>query len=199
MPWMAVTAVAQQLAERDAPPEALLTLVIFSAHRRPSEGLLLEVADAVPACAPMSKFVAVNLHPQGRAQTSKTFATNESILLDHPGHVFVGDLLLTLTCAVQVGRLFLFTLAHFSAQFQAAQLGIVDPYTVYQVRHVGPSADKRDNVRSLAKVKKRGRWAALTPLRSTTSRYLTSIASAPLDPSGSSSTNMASKERRLLA
>ena len=44
---------------------------------------------------------------------------------------------------------------------------------------------------------KRDMGVGFTPLRCTASRYLTSIARAPLDPSGRVSTKTASKQRRL--
>ena len=158
-PWMVVAAMAHALVMRGLPTEALMTLVMFSAYLRPCEAWNLHAQDIVPPCPPMSWTAAINLHPEERGVTSKTFATNESILMDHPQHTFLSLELVGFTAAVKTGKLFKFTIHHCNSMFRSVQIEIGLPvrYVLYQLRPGGLSADRLDGIRPLAEIKQRGR------------------------------------------
>ena len=167
MPWLFLVLVAQVLVLMGLPVEALYFLVLFTAYLRPSEGLRLHVEDVAPPVPGTSIFVAINLHPEERQQASKTMAMNESILLDHPWHLFIADALLILCEKVGSGPVFNVSPAHLSECFRKAQEQARLPrlYVPYQLRHGGPSADMRDRMRTPLEIKQRGRWMSDLSMR----------------------------------
>ena len=166
-PWMVVAAVASTLCGWGRGLEALALCLMFTAYLRPSECLRLEVEDVVPAAPPVSQHVALNLHPEERGVQSKVYATNESVMLDNPKHIFVADALLRARRLAVRGRIFPFSAARLASMFLAAQAALQLPvkYVLYQLRHGGPSEDRRDKLRTPLAVKQRGRWESEASMR----------------------------------
>ena len=170
MPWIAVVLVATYLLMCPAvllKEMGLAVLLMFTTYVRPSEMLGILSSELIPPSPPLSHFFAVNLHPEEEGKTSKVGATNESLLLDGPDLVGLGDALHYLALARPTATLFNFEMPHLRKEFELAQqkVGLKRRYVLYQLRHGGPSHDRRENYRSLAAVKQRGRWVTDSSLR----------------------------------
>lgn len=138
--------------------------------------LLLETKrDAVdqggrPIVAPtkMHPYVALNLHPEERLETSKMNMSNESILLDSPVLPSLGMMLMKLAKVKKGNDLFTLDYAQLRHIWEKALTlsHLPKNYAVlYQLRHAGPSHDRLHKLRSALAVKLRGRWQADSSVR----------------------------------
>lgn len=138
--------------------------------------LLLETKrDAVdqggrPIVAPtkMHPYVALNLHPEERLETSKMNMSNESILLDSPVLPSLGMMLMKLVKVKKGNDLFTLDYAQLRHIWEKALTlsHLPKNYAVlYQLRHAGPSHDRLHKLRSALAVKLRGRWQSDSSVR----------------------------------
>ncbi|CAK0798705.1 unnamed protein product, partial [Prorocentrum cordatum] len=103
-----------------------------------------------------------NLHPSARGECSKTSLSDESLLLDSVEVPWLGPLLARARSGDPQAPLFRLTAAQLSVLWREA-LGRAEVPTrcvPYQLRHGGPSHDRLKRYRSMAEIKRRGRWAS---------------------------------------
>ena len=157
---------------------ALLTVLDYSAYLRPSEGLGLLAVDVVPEVAASSSrmnYVAVILAPIEREVSTKTGFYDESVVLDSVREPFLGPLLVELAArrrqeagGDECARIWDFTPSAYLTAFKSAAQQLKLEKLVespYQCRRGGPSRDRLMKLRTLAEIKKRGRWATDSSVR----------------------------------
>ena len=83
LPFPVVAMLAVHMIDFGCPEAALAILLTFSCYLRPSEMLSIRGVDLV-APTKTHPYVALNLHPEERLETSKMNMSNESILPDSP-------------------------------------------------------------------------------------------------------------------
>ena len=98
---------------------------------------------------------------------SKTGEYDKSLLLDREPFIFLGECLRR-QVALRAAHEDLFQLGQpgFTALFRRAgrELGLVDVHP-YQLRHTGASVEFASQTRTLAEVKRRGRWKSDSSVR----------------------------------
>jgi hypothetical protein len=173
MPWEIVCGLSMiQFAKgRFELGMAILIGTIF--YLRPSELLNLKVRHIVaplPEAGAGHRQWSLVLH-EGEdelSKPSKTGVFDECLLLDLGKYSFLGDGLARLT-SKRAGeeRLIPCTARELAASLQEGGrlLGMSPPPMPYQLRHSGPSIDFSDGSRTLAGIKRRGRWRTDSSLR----------------------------------
>eukprot|EP00971_Amphidinium_carterae_P138476 2743854-Amphidinium_carterae.1 len=94
--------------------------------------------------------VAVNLHAEEDQVASKVQATNESVMLDFQDMPQLGACVLLLAQRARRGPIFAMDLRTLRQLFTQAQTALQLPqrFILYQLRHGGPSHDRRLRRRS---------------------------------------------------
>ena len=106
----------------------------------------------------------ITVCPEEDQRTSKTGATDDTILLDQPH--WIGPLLQPLTRGRPLNeRLFGMTLPQFTRQFHEGCRALKLNAHPYQLRHSGASSDLIANRRSPQEAASRGRWRTLRSLQ----------------------------------
>jgi hypothetical protein len=135
-------------------------MLMFWAYMRPGEPLMLREEDVIPPSR-ASQCYAINLHSQDRFERSKVGVSDESLLLDMPALPWYGRMLSRLQTQGPRQPLLGIPYREVKRQFETAQLEIGFKrvsYVLYQARHGGPSHDRREKLRTMEEVKRRGRW-----------------------------------------
>ena len=162
MPWAVVAWITTALLDRNEREAAAAVLGMFTTYCRPSEILALRCEDIVMPAARRGCY-SLNLFPDERIERSKVGAANESIMLDSDYCREVGPLLASLMMGSGQEAIFPFGLARLTAIWKSAikDIGLERfGFVLYQLRHGGPSHDRRYKLRSALEVKLRGRWAS---------------------------------------
>ncbi len=161
MPWACLALTVQWLLTSNNLEASLAILTIFVCYLRPSEALRLPAEDLVEPSQSCPRY-ALLLHGEAEGQPSKVGLYNESMLLDSPELPWLGAALAVWRRARSSRMLFDIKLKELREVFAQAQerVRLKEKYILYQLRHAGPSHDIRSRHRTLADVKRRGRWAA---------------------------------------
>jgi hypothetical protein len=150
---------------------AIMIATVF--YLRPGELLSLRVRHVVPplreAGSGHSRWsLILHEHLGESSKPSKTGVFDECLILDLPKLQFLGEGLRRLI-SKQPGEspLFKVTQAGLGEALRAgaARMGLPTAPLAYQLRHSGPSIDFADGSRSLAEIKRRGRWRAESSMR----------------------------------
>ena len=171
LPWLALMAMIGLTLHRGLMDYAVGMLVQFVCYLRPGELLALHPQCFAPP-APlgpgrMSSWGLI-LRPLELGRAAKSGEFDESVLIDRPDLPFLNVFLGMLKRRRQGQPVWTFTqneyAAHITSTAKELHLGSlqVDSYTL---RHGGASADRLTDRRSLAEVKRRGRWRSDTSLR----------------------------------
>jgi hypothetical protein len=194
LPWEFICGIAMLQIAQGQWDVALAILIGTVFYLRPGELLGLRVRHAVPPlpeAGPRHRRWSLVLHEfagEG-SRPSKTGVFDECLILDLPKHQFLGAGLQRLTANREAqAALFQCTPAQLAAALKegAARLGVPTPPLAYQLRHSGPSIDFADGTRTLAEIKRRGRWRADSSMRryekgSQLTRFLRGIPAGPRD------------------
>ena len=172
LPWIAVAGVAMALAADGHPNAAVAVMVGADAYLRPGEirGIMPEdvVAGRGEVGAAYS-FTSLLLNPEQRGVQTKTHQFDDSVIFDSKGREWIGDALKIAAKATRSGEpVFPFTAAKFNTLFRGAgaKIGLAQHDLVpYLLRHTGPSHDYLAKTRSLADIKRRGRWRSDASVR----------------------------------
>ena len=162
LPWGLLALVGTRWLEQGHVRAALALAVMFTCYLRPGEALNLREEDLVRPYGGL-KTHSLNLHPQDRQEESKVGVHDETLLLDSSVVPGLGAMLTKLLTGAPHSSLFQLQAEDLRNLWQNAltSLGLGPQYAVlYQIRHSGPSHDRLYNLRDLASVKRRGRWAA---------------------------------------
>ncbi len=91
----------------------------------------------------------------------------ESLFLDSAAAPWLGTLLATIAFHVGPAPLFAVSLRQVRDDFNASQVKMLGEtrYVLYLLRHGRPSHDRRFKLRSVADVKRRGRWTAVASVK----------------------------------
>jgi len=160
MPLVFLTLIIDALCRSGSPDTGLAVLLMFFAYLRPGEATRLCESDIVKPALKGQPF-AINLHPSVKGLASKVNVSDESILLDSPQALYLGDLLESLKQGDCEASLFRKDYNVMKKDFETAQTAVGFKqvrYVMYQARHGGPSHDRRLRHRSLQEVQQRGRW-----------------------------------------
>jgi hypothetical protein len=149
---------------------AVVMCVIF--YLRPSELFKIRTKDVAAPSASQSVALqcwAVVLHPSEETDQlgSKTGEVDESLLLDLPSLMWFGPVLQRLVGLRQNdAMLFEFSQTELAKSMKriCLALGLLD-VQLYQLRHSGPSIDFAARSRTLAEIKRRGRWRSDASVR----------------------------------
>ena len=169
-PWVALMAVIGVLLEEKDVLAALYLFIAFITYLRPGEIARLRVNQLVPPALHLGPGAAtwgVLLSPASLGVPGKTGHYDESVVLDN--HSWLHPFLLMMVANRPPTDL-LFPLepgwirARFSEVCVRLGLGPLQP-CLYGLRHGGASYDLLMRHRSVAEVKKRGRWASDQSLR----------------------------------
>lgn len=175
LPWPvgAIALVCKGMAARNWKRTAILVWVSFICYLRPSEALHIRMRDITPPVGGGGSGLAkgtILLHPYERSIPSKTGVFEDCIELDLAEHQFLEPSLRGLKTTLGADeRTDNIGLPEYERRFKvaAADEGIASLQDVpYTLRQSGPSADRPSQKRSMAGVKKRGRWmsdASVTP------------------------------------
>jgi hypothetical protein len=166
MPWLHLVLLVKELYVMEHPRLGLWALLCFVCYLRPSEGLAVLGQDILKPSASAAHW-GLQLHPAERAAPSKVGDYDDGIAIDAKFTPWLGICLGKL--ALQVGAeapLFPYNYLTAKNLFKVAceKLGLTDP-SPYRLRHGGASHDRAMNLRTLAEVKRRGRWVADSSLR----------------------------------
>ena len=112
---------------------------------------------------------ALQLHPAEEGVSSKARVFDDGVPLDSgvlPWLPAALKKVLGLNSRDPGEKMFLFSYAELLKQFRAAchDLGIRDP-SLYRLRHGGASHDAAARLRTIAEIKRRGRWSSDTSVR----------------------------------
>ena len=147
---------------------AIWVLVCFTTYYRPSEVFSLCVGDLLRPTSRLPHH-ALQLHPAEAGVSSKARVFDDGVPLD-------AEMLSWLPAAMKkvlglnrrdpAEPMFEFKYQELLKQFRAAceDLGIRDP-SLYRLRHGGASHDAAARLRSIAEIKRRGRWASDNSVR----------------------------------
>ena len=141
---------------------ALALLTMFACYFRPTEGTEIREEDLALSLTNEDHH-ALNLHPGHRAEQSKVGLSDETIALDCKELPQLGAALAHLRQGKPKQRLFRISKDQLRAYWKRAllRLGLQHlKLQLYSIRHCGPSHDRRRKYRSVAEVKRRGRWAS---------------------------------------
>ena len=165
LPWIAVAGIAMVLAIEGRPKAAVAVMVGADAYLRPGEirGILPEDVVARRGEAGMAySFTSLLLNPEKRGIQTKTHQFDDSVIFDSKGREWIGDALqIAANSTLNKQPVFDYTPAKFNTLFReaGAKIGLAEHDLVpYLLRHTGPSHDYLSKTRSLADIKRRGRW-----------------------------------------
>lgn len=162
LPWLHLVLIVLDLLHDGLAMEALCFLMTFVCYFRPGESLAVQAQDVVKPSPPVHTTASIQLHPEARGETSKTGFFDDGVPLDSSVIPELGSLLVELSQVIPPSQpLFGLSCAHVKRAFETVcdKLNIPDR-SMYRLRHGGASHDRASNSRSLAEIKKRGRWAA---------------------------------------
>ena len=167
MPWPlpAVMGVIMEMMRRGHTNMAQVTALAVDTYMRPGELLGLRTTSLVPArpeLGPSYRHWAILVHPWAHGRASKVGEFDESILLDSPSRPWIGRIAARLR-QDNAKREFVanFSYREWAATWRscASSLGL-PAETLYVMRHTGASDDWLRRARSIAEIKRRGRWAS---------------------------------------
>ena len=168
VPWTMVALIASQMTAAGCAVAALAVVTLFFLYLGPG-GLLKLRGEGLIAPAGTSRFWVVNhnLHPSERGESSKVGLSDESIALDSVEVPWLGTALARIKLACDTALLFPLSYNELKHAWDVAQdkLGAPVRYVLYQCRHGGPSHDRLLKRRSVAEVKRRGRWSSDATMR----------------------------------
>lgn len=167
LPWLHLVLIVLDLLHDSMGLEALFFITTFVSYFRPGESLAIQMQDVVKASPPLHMVASIQLHPESRGAASKTGFFDDGVSLDSATFPSLGSLLVELAQNREPSApLFDRSYAHMTRVFEKAcdRLGIQDR-SMYRLMHGGASHDRASNARTLAEIKKRGRWAADSSLR----------------------------------
>ena len=144
-------------------PMALWILVCFTTYYRPSEVFSLKVGDLLRPTSRLPHHL-LQLHPGDAGVSSKARVFDDGVPLDSPILKWLPGALikhLRLSRRKAQENMFLFTYGELLHQFKLAcsELQIKDA-SLYRLRHGGASHDAAARLRTIAEIKRRGRWAS---------------------------------------
>lgn len=140
-----------------------MLLVMFDLYLRPGEAHGLRVADVAAPVAGLQTaggHWSFTVRPWDSGMPSKTGAFDDTVVMDRPDRVFLGNYLALLKQGKPASeKLFTgVTVESFNRAFRAAAAELGLDLVPYQARHGGATHDRWDRTRSLEEVRKRGRW-----------------------------------------
>lgn len=155
--WMALVV---ELCRMNMYAKAAFLAMMLSTYMRPGEMMGMRVEDLVPPVRGVSSYWTVVVCPQERPARTKVGASDDSIRLDSAWCPWMNTVCEALTSGRKKHeKLWPFTYPEFVRAMKESckRLGI--DAVPYQARHSGASIDRASGERSLADIKKRGRWA----------------------------------------
>jgi integrase len=167
IPWLGIAGIAATLLAMGEWCAALAVVLAADAYLRPGEVLSLTTLHVVRprlALGGGHRFASLSLFPAGEGTASKVGVFNDSVVLDSTNREWLTDILLRRCNELKRGQsLFPYTYPQFLRLFQkAADTAGLSAWQVspHILRHSGPSHDHLNGLRSLADIKRRGRWSA---------------------------------------
>ena len=154
-------ALAWDLARRGHWLMAVKVMVDLSAYLRPNDGFSMQRRDLVPPVAGVTQCWSLLLYPEERLARSKVGAFDDSIMMDSTYTPWLPDILKEMAVGPPLECPWPFDYTSFSKEFKvsASRIGM-NNLVPYQLRHSGASIDSARRLRSLAEIKKRGRWSS---------------------------------------
>ena len=168
LPAVVIAALANELARRRAMNAARTVSLTMMAYPRPGEMVALRGRRLTPPePAAGNDSAALLLHPFEAGKSSKTGNYDDTMPLDLPEQQHLTNTLLALKELRHPDELvFNLGLSEFSELFRTAALRLklepLGPPVLYQPRHSGASPNLAQQRRTLAELKKCGRWRADT-------------------------------------
>jgi hypothetical protein len=164
LPAVVVAALANELVLMGEMAAARAVSLAMMAYLRPGEVVSLRWRQLVPP-EPIAgnDCASLLMHPFEAGKSSKTGSYDDTVPLDLPEQQHLATALLALKKTRSPDDLmFDLSLNDLGRLFRTASLRLkleaLGPPVLYQLRHAGPSHDLARRLRSLAEVKKRGRW-----------------------------------------
>jgi hypothetical protein len=167
LPWMLLAVIVARMLTKGEHHSAAMLMMMFWVYLRPGEAAAVREEDLVGPSSE-SPYWALNLHPSARGGSSKVHVADESLMLDSSEVPWLGEVLGRLQIGVRDSLLCKVEYGEVRQPFEAIQRDLqVSPplFVLYQLRHGGPSHDRRSGARSLAEIKRRGRWTADSSMR----------------------------------
>ena len=163
MTWLEVCGVAAEMVRNESWAFGVALLLMWDLYLRPAELFTMRVKDASPPMPEGGRSTchwSFRIRPFEAGMPAKTGSFDDTAVLDHPARGFLGPLVAELRrhrspTAPLIPKI---DAQSFNRAFHLAvgKLGL--SLVPYQARHGGPSHDRAENFRSLAEVRKRGRW-----------------------------------------
>ena len=162
LPWEFAALLAWHALQAGHPAACVAIVLMFTTYIRPIEAFDLAESSLVPPNRRDEDYM-LNLFPDEMPGRSKVGASNESLALDAAYAPWLGKALDLGRLGIAAAPLLKITRERFievwATARRAAQLQSLG-YVPYQLRHGGPSHDRKENLRTPLEVKLRGRWAS---------------------------------------
>ena len=172
LPYLAVISIVIRLLSWNEIAMAICVYIGMKGYIRPRELTSLLRSQLIAPqvyCGSHFKFLAINLHPRSQNRMSKTGYWDESILMDTASDTaWLHPFFEALVEGDNSLPLWPFSHTEFVCRFRQAvnSLGLMKlQCCLYSLRHSGASQDWLTQVRSLPKLKARGRWTSGASLR----------------------------------
>ena len=169
-PFPAVCGVAIEMHRRGAKDMAMATILAVDTYLRPGELSRLASKSVIlprPSLGPDYHHASLLVHPWSHGRASKTGQFDESILLDSPSRPWLSKAVVQLKSKAPArGPLLPFSYEAWVVMWQqCGQMLGLPRAPLYVLRHTGASDDYLRHARSLADIKRRGRWISDSSVR----------------------------------
>ena len=159
LPRLVWSGVIWELFRRKQELMGMHVLMMIALYCRPGELLTVRRGDLIRPMRGVSLNWSVLLHPIERGVPSKTAVFDDTLEVENKIFPWLGQVVEALAGGPASEHIFPYTYVAFTKQFKRACAAIgLHKVVPYQCRHSGASIDRAQRHRTVAEIKKRGRW-----------------------------------------